>query len=54
MSDPKADNTTAAGRQENRRVQLVVSGSSIGVQQSAPTATDQPAATPPSGTSNPQ
>jgi outer membrane protein OmpA-like peptidoglycan-associated protein len=54
MSDPKADNSTAAGRQENRRVQLVVSGSSIGVQQSAPTATDQPASAPPSGVSNPQ
>ena len=33
MSDPVADNSTAAGRSQNRRVQLVVSGNSIGVQQ---------------------
>lgn len=32
-ADPVADNSTAAGRAQNRRVQLVVSGSSIGVQQ---------------------
>jgi outer membrane protein OmpA-like peptidoglycan-associated protein len=37
MSNPTADNSTAAGRAQNRRVQLVVSGASIGVQQSAPT-----------------
>jgi len=35
-SDPVADNATAAGRQQNRRVQLVVSGNAIGVQESAP------------------
>ena len=37
-SDPIASNDTAAGRQQNRRVELVVSGSSIGqaVNQNAP------------------
>jgi hypothetical protein len=31
-----ADNSTAAGRQQNRRVNLVVSGEAIGVKESAP------------------
>jgi outer membrane protein OmpA-like peptidoglycan-associated protein len=35
-SDPVADNSTASGRSENRRVQLVVSGNAIGVQETAP------------------
>jgi outer membrane protein OmpA-like peptidoglycan-associated protein len=35
-SDPVASNATAAGRAQNRRVQLVVSGAAIGIQQSAP------------------
>lgn len=38
-SNPVADNTSAAGRAQNRRVNLVVSGTAIGVKQSAaPTA----------------
>src|SRR6202451_2331239 len=46
MSNPVADNATAAGRAQNRRVNLVVSGSAIGVQQSQPA----PAAALPQGT----
>ncbi len=40
-SDPIASNSTNSGRAENRRVQLVVAGSAIGVQPTAPGAQSQ-------------
>jgi len=45
-SDPIASNTTAAGRQLNRRVEMIVSGDVIGTQIGAPGAGTAPTGTP--------
>jgi outer membrane protein OmpA-like peptidoglycan-associated protein len=61
-NNPIADNSNNSGRAQNRRVQLVVSGSAIGIEESAPAAQSSadpaPASnpgtpTPAQGTSNP-
>ncbi len=41
-NDPVADNSTAAGRSLNRRVNMVVSGDAIGVSQSASASAQEP------------
>jgi outer membrane protein OmpA-like peptidoglycan-associated protein len=52
-ADPVASNSTASGRAQNRRVQLVVSGAAIGTKQQAPPPSAPPPPANPTGVSNP-
>lgn len=55
MANPVADNSSAAGRKQNRRVEMVVSGPSIGIpNQAAPGQTPAPAAGAPAPYTAPQ
>lgn len=48
-ADPVADNSTAAGRQQNRRVDMVVSGQAIGIDMTTPSTSGTATSVPPIG-----